>query len=92
MKNEFGQVIPISAWRQSGGFSSCSNRPAAEKLVKALDYPEDDEYIVVFGQPPYLWRRHASLEEVEQTYFYFDWSVPPAAQDTGNAPVLVGKL
>ncbi|MDF2873805.1 MAG: hypothetical protein K0R22_488 [Sporomusa sp.] len=92
MKNEFGQVIPMSAWRSSGGFPSAMNRPAAEQTVKALVYPEDGEYIVVFGQPPYMWRRHRSLKEVEQTYFYFDWSVPQEVQTAGNVPVLVGKL
>ncbi|HWR42847.1 hypothetical protein [Sporomusa sp.] len=92
MKNEFGQVIPISAWRKGGGYVASASQVAAEQTVKALVYPEDGEYIVAFGQPPYLWRRHSSLEEVEQTYFYFDWSVPQEEQDIGNAPILVGKL
>lgn len=92
MKNEFGQVIPISAWRKGGGYITSSSRADSEQTVKALVYHEDDDYIVTFGQPPYLWRRHSSLEEVEQTYFYYDWSVPPEDDNRVNGPILIGKL
>lgn len=92
MKNEFGQVIPVSVWRKSGGNVVLSNRTDAEQTVKALVYHEQDDYIVTFGQPPYLWRRHSSLEEVEQTYFYYDWSEPPEDENRGNGPVLIGKM
>jgi hypothetical protein len=92
MKNEFGQVIPISAWRKTGGCALSPSRVGSAPTVMAMVYQEDGDYIVTFGQPPYLWRKHNSLEEVEQTYFYYDWSVPSNENSTGAGPILIGKL
>lgn len=83
-----GKVIPIAAFRRSAG--RCVT--VTEQPVKAFVYHEGGKYIVAFGQPPYLWRKHDSLEEIRQTYFYFDWSEPENEQDIGRTVMLVGKL
>ncbi len=83
-----GKVIQIAAFRQSAGRCVAD----MEQTVRAFVYHEDGKYIVAFGQPPFLWRNHDSLEEVRQTYFYFDWSEPETEQDIGRTVMLIGKL
>ena len=87
-KAVMGKVIELADYRGAADYLELQ----PDQNVQAIVYQEAGEYIVAFGQPPYLWRRHSALAEVRQTYFYFDWSEPPAGQELGRAILLIGEL